>query len=161
MKWILVNSKSAAIQEYHLLNNDSCGLIVKYNPTQHSVRLLTADYQRLFYIENTGSLNGKYIFRNEYGIELGYIGYDKWFGNNGLVVLENKKFQYRINNLPEAKITFLHTGTGEEIASCLIADKFPPEDIQHRDLSYLILALCWQLIQPTAIAVNTIESAKK
>jgi hypothetical protein len=161
MKWILVNSTTAAIQEYHLMSNESCGLIVKYNPIQHSVRLLTAGYQRLFYIENTGALHGKYIFRNEYGIELGYIVYDKWFGNNGLVVLENKKFQYRLNNLPDANITFLHAGTGEEIASCLIADKFPPEDILHRDLSYLILALCWQLILPAANAVNIIETAKK
>jgi hypothetical protein len=155
MKWVITNNKKALLQEYQLLEQDSIKAIVKYNPVQRSARISVGDNHRLFFIESAGSLTGKYIFKNEYGLEVGTMVNDKW-SSEGSVTIESKKFTYKIHNSPVAELTIYDGSTNKAIVSCALATGINgtslslPEQSNHAGSNYLLLGLCWFLYLPVA-----------
>lgn len=163
MKWVMVNNKSSLLQEYHLIKEGSTRVIVKYNPTQRSARITIGDKHRLFFIESAGSLSGKYIFKNEYGLEIGMMNNDKW-GKEGSVIIESKKYTYKISNNPVAELSIYDAATKKPLASCGLATGINgtslslSQQTNNADSNYLLLSLCWFLFLPVA-KENIVEYA--
>ena len=77
MKWVFVNQFSPSIKKYQLTEGDNIKLVLKYNPEQRSVRVSGEESHRLFFIDKTGLWHNKTILKNEYGVEIGRLSYDK------------------------------------------------------------------------------------
>ncbi|MBL0356755.1 MAG: hypothetical protein IPP72_07560 [Chitinophagaceae bacterium] len=155
MKWVLVNSLQSLIQEYHLVEHDKCIMVIKYNPVHHSVRMNCEGNHRLFFIESTGALTGKYIFHNEYDMEIGHMNYDKWFGKEGSVTIESKKYDYQISNSPSGELIIHDSESGMPILNCFLdaASSSAASTAKANssvENNYLLLGLCWYLSLPVA-----------
>ena len=160
MKWVLINNHKEPVQEYHLLESNQSKVILKYNSEQRSARISCANQQRLFFIQSTGALTGKYIFTNEYGMQIGHISIDKRNYSGGNVTIESKKYHYEISEA----LTIYDSNTQRPLVTCaLSADNgagiLPfgkqPNSI---DIISLILAHCWYLFLPV-IKENILEYA--
>ncbi|UAY52012.1 hypothetical protein [Ferruginibacter albus] len=137
MRWVLVSGPNAALQEFHLLQNDECIVVLKYNPLHRSARVISGQYQRLFFMQSAGALTGKNIFMNEYGLEVGSLTSEKWGNNGGTLIIEEKKFTYKVQNSSELTVS----DSAQHSTSC----NLKPESI---DNNYLLLGLCWYLHLP-------------
>lgn len=163
MKWVITNNKKALLQEYHLLEQENTKAIVKYNPAQRSARISVDDKHRLFFIESAGSLTGRYTLKNEYGLEVGSMGNDKW-GKEGYIIIEEKKFIYTIQNNPLAELTIYDSITNKALASCGLTTGINgtslslSQQTNNADSNYLLLGLCWFLFLPVA-KENLVEYA--
>jgi len=155
MKWEMNNNKKALLQEYHLTEQDSTKAVVKYNPAHRSARISIGDKHRLFFIESAGSLTGKYIFKNEYGLTVGMMSNDKW-GKEGTVTIEAKKFIYKISNHSLPELTIYDSTTNRALVSCGLATGINgtslslAQQTNNADSNYLLLGLCWFLFLPVA-----------
>lgn len=163
MKWVMTNNKKALLHEYHLTEEGDTKAIVKYNPAHRSARISVGDKHRLFFIESAGTLTGKYLFKNEYGMEVGTMNNEKW-GKEGTISIETKKFSYKIDNNPLAELTIYDGTTRQALASCGLATGINgtslsvPQQINNADSHYLLLGLCWFLFLPVA-KENMVENA--
>lgn len=153
MRWVLTSSPNAALEEYHLLDDDSCKLILKYNPRHRSVRISSGSFQRLFFIESTGSLSGKTLMKNEYGMEIGSVSSDKSSNTDGLVSIEEKKYHYHAQDNTSPELTIYDT----KMQSPLISSKltFSFSNIVN---NFLLMGLCWFLYLP-AVKERLVEYA--
>ena len=149
MKCVLINNHREPVQEYHLIENDLCRVVLKYNPQQKSARISCANQQRLFFIQTAGVLTGKYIFTNEYGMEIGNISHDKRHNNGGTVSIESKKYHYEISNNPSAELTIYDSNSQRLLVTC---------ELGGSDNNSLILAHCWYLFLPV-VKENIVEYA--
>ena len=147
MKCLLINNHREPVQEYHLIENDLCRVVLKYNPQQKSARISCANQQRLFFIQSAGVLTGKYIFTNEYGMEIGNISHDKRHNNGGSVSIESKKYHYEISNNPSAELTIYDSNSQRLLVTC---------ELGGFDNNSLILAHCWYLFLPV-VKENVVE----
>jgi hypothetical protein len=164
MKWVLVSNQGATLQEYHLMENETCKAVMKYNPLHRSVRISCGNQHRLFFIESTGSLTGKYIFKNEYGMEVGNMSHDKWFGKDGSLMIESTQYTYTIHNDPLAELTvyegtshqsLVHCGLHTESNGSVTSFSSPTAGINS---NCLLLGLCWYLFLPVT-KENRVEHA--
>jgi membrane-associated HD superfamily phosphohydrolase len=159
MKWVMVNNKQNILQEYRLVTDSNTKVIVKYNPIQRSARITAGNKHRLFFIESAGSLSGKYIFKNEYGIEVGALSNNKW-DKEGTVIIETKKFIYKTDNDPLAALT-IYDSSNKPLVSCGLAAGIYGTPLslssQHNNAccNYLLLGLCWFLF--LAVTKENIE----
>lgn len=160
MKWVMINNKRNVLLEYRLTEGSEIKAVVKYNPIHISARITMGDKHRLFFIESTGSLTGKHIFKNEYGIEVGSMSNDKW-GSEGTVTIEEKKFIYKINN---GELT-VFDNYNRPLASCGLATLINGTSLSFSsqnntaDSSYLLLGFCWFLFAPAVKEKNITEYA--
>jgi len=145
MRWVLTSSPTAALEEYHLLDEDSCKLILKYNPLHRSVRISSGSFQRLFFIESAGVLTGKTIMRNEYGMEVGSVQLDKFSNTDGMVNIEEKKYHYHFQNNSSPELTIYNTNLKSPLISSKLISSF--NNISN---NFLLMGLCWFLYLPVA-----------
>lgn len=156
MKWVLVNSLKSTLQEYHLMDDENCRVVIKYNPRQHSARITCGIHQRLFFIETTGSLIQKTIFTNEYGLGIGSLTQDSVIGNKGMVIINEKKYHYTLNNNPLAELVIYDKNINDPLVSCglqtsnSITSIALSNNTDSSDNSCLLLGLCWYLFLPVA-----------
>lgn len=153
MKWISLNNHREAVQEYQLMDNDQCKVILKFNPQQKSARISCVNQQRLFFIKNAGVQTGRYIFTNEYGVEIGSLTHDKRNSNGGTVSIESKKYHYEITNNPLPKLSIFDNDSNRSLVTCGLTAA-----ADYTDHNSLLLALCWYLFLPVA-KENVIEYA--
>ena len=139
MNWVLVNNHKEPVQEYHLMENELCKVVLKYNPRQKSARISCANQHCLFFIQSAGALTGKYIFTNQYGMEIGNITHDKRHDNGGTVTIESKKYRYEISNNLSAELTIYSSHSQSPLVTC---------GLTFSDNNSLILAHCWYLFLP-------------
>ncbi len=161
MKWVITNNKKSLLQEYHLTKQGQTKAIVKYNPVQKSARISIGDKHRLFFIESARSLSGKFIFKNEYGIEVGGMNNGR-MANEGTIAIESKKFTYKINNNPLAELSIYDGDTHLPLISCGLAAGIKGIALSQQgnnpDSNCLLLGLCWFLFLPVA-KENIVEYA--
>lgn len=138
MKWVMVKHASPSVQKYHLLEGVSKKAVLKYNLLQQSVRLSDDNTQRVFFMERTGFWNNKTIFKNEYGLEIGKMSFEKGF-HAGAIEVDGNKYHYVIQNGQQLVI---FDETTHPVLTCdLSASGYKPD----QDLSSLVLGLCWYL----------------
>ena len=151
MKWEVIDNQRSSLQEYRLIENDDCKLIIKYNPLHRSARITSGAIHRLFFFESAGSLSGKIIFKNEYGLETGNLLHDKFHPQEGSLAIDNKKYRYQLQNNSSFQLLIFQNGNPQPLATCSLpankttlqnAFSFNTEAIHN---NCCLLGLCWYL----------------
>ncbi len=141
MKWVMVKHASPSVQKYHLVEGVAKKAVLKYNLLQQSVRVSNDDTQRVFFLERTGFWNNKTIFKNEYGLEIGKMSFEKGF-HSGAIEVDGNKYHYVIQ---ESQLV-IYNDLSQPILTCdLSAAGYKPD----QDLSSLVLGLCWYFYPST------------
>jgi hypothetical protein len=153
MKWVLANQTSAAIKKYQLTEGDATKLELKYNQSQQSVRISSEESHRLFFIDKTGLWHNKTILKNEYGVEIGRLSFDK-FHQTGIIEVEGKKFHYTIQQKPQAQLVLFEHTISMPLAVCdqTLAPSFTslkPSQYSSEECACFLLGLCWYLFPLT------------
>ena len=149
MKWVLISSEQATIHEYQLMDEISSKVVVvaKINPLHKSVRISCNNQHRLFFVEQVSSFTGKYIYRNEYGMEVGSMTMDKQVKTEGTIIIDSIKYFYRQQNNPLPKILIYEEGKFQPLFDCSIQFNNTGVNIAGKvneiDNKCLSLGLCW------------------
>ncbi len=155
MKWIPINTRREGIHEYHLVEDEQLTMILKFNPQMHSVRISSAGNQRLFFLENAGALTGKYLLKNEYGMQIGQLSSDKWNAGEGSINIDAKRYTYRINAGAETLLTIYDGNNSDSLLNCTLSfdsvDCFSEGKLLNADICSLLLGLCWFLAAPAVV----------
>lgn len=164
MKWI-VTSKSGKQEFYELWSDDEKLLSLEFHPSTNSARISSADEQRVFLIRKEGFLKNKTVLRNEYGIRIGQLEYERSHPNEGAIVLDNEKFFYSIENNPLAELKIYKDSKEEPLVVCGLKPKngntlikFGNKGKTGNAEHILLMSLCWYLFLPIA-KENTVEYA--
>lgn len=162
MRWEVISNPRSVLKEYRLVDNNDCHVILKYNPEQQSIRVVSGNHQRLFFVEKAGSLSGKTIFKNEYGMELGAVQHHKLLGSDGHIHLDGKKYTYKLQNTPLAKLFVYNDHAHTPIITCGL--QAGDTGVTHSigittsDIDCYLLGVCWFLFLPIA-KENIVEFA--
>jgi hypothetical protein len=154
MNWEVITNERSSLQEYRLIDNNDCKVVIKYNPRHQSARITSGNHYRLFFFESAGSLSGKTIFKNEYGMEIGNLVHDKFHPREGSLVIDTKKYQYQIHGNPSPEMVIYENGLQKRVVSCSIpTNKTTTQNIfssstQAIDNNCYLLGLCWYLFLP-------------
>jgi hypothetical protein len=127
MKWEPVSTNDSTT-EYELTDAGEVKAKLRYNASQHSIRIYCNDVKRLFFIEHTGFLKSKTIFTNEYGVEVGklhnntsveYNGnkYNYYFSSTNQLVAFNKKASH---SLAECELKLRKGHDSDEVSALLL-----------------------------------------
>jgi hypothetical protein len=153
MKWVFVN-QSSSIKKYQLTEGDETKLVLKYNPEQRSVRVSREENHRLFFIDKTGLWHNKTILKNEYGVEIGRLSFDK-AQHIGAIEIEGKKYFYSFENNKSQQLVVFEHSISLPLAVCdlsqapsftsLASDRYSSEEC-----TCFLLGLCWYLFPHTA-----------
>jgi hypothetical protein len=114
---------------------------LKYNLLQQSVRVSNDDTQRVFFLERSGFWNNKTIFKNEYGLEIGKMSFEKGF-HAGNIEVDGNKFPYIIEAYPTQQLLVFDEHSPNPILTCDLSASGYKAD---QDLSSLLLGLCWSV----------------
>jgi hypothetical protein len=106
MKWITTENENHSIGRFDLLDGFSREMVLRYNPVQHSGRLERDNNHLLFFIEETGIWGNKFLFENEYGVEIGRISFDTQ-NLDGTIHIDKRKISFKISRDPVAKVFFI------------------------------------------------------
>jgi len=112
--------------------------------------MTSGNHHRLFFFESTGSLSAKTIFKNEYGMEIGSLVHDKPQPMEGSIVIDAKKFLYRIHGNPSPGIAIYERDAKTIITNCSLPrhENVSSDNSQAIDNSCYLLGLCWYLFLP-------------
>ncbi len=164
MKWVVASS-SAKQEIYELWDEDKKLLTLDFHPFTNMARIESADEKRVFLIRKEGFLRNKIVLRNEYGMKMGHLGYEKGLSNEGFVDLDNEHFTYRIDNNPIAELKIFRDSKEEPLVVCKLKPKNGNASVHFNkggELSasehMLLMSLCWYMFLPIA-KENTLEYA--
>lgn len=156
MKWEIASSSSRQ-EIYELWHNDKKLLTLDFHPFTNSARIEYADEKRVFLIRKEGFLRNKTVLRNEYGVRIGQLGYERSNASEGVIDLNNEKFFYTIHNDPLAELVIYRETKEKPFVICgLKADngntsvKFSKENQLSPTQHFLLMALCWYMFLPVA-----------
>jgi hypothetical protein len=159
MQWILIGSSPGNVHEYHLLEGGKVKLILKYSPSQQSARIFFDGKQRLVFLEKSGFWNHGVVFKNEYGIQLGKISFEKWHSqHSGIIEIEGKKYHHTRSNNSHPEVVIYEKDVRHPLLTCNInnsnANAEPSNSYYQQDeqeYTGLMVGLCWQLFMPKPI----------
>lgn len=145
MNWEVISNERSSLKEYRLIDNNACKVIIKYNPRHQSARITSGNHHRLFFFESAGSLSGKTIFRNEYGMEIGNLVHDKFHPKDGTVMIDSKKYQYQLQNKLSDELVIYDNDHHAQLASCSIKPNTITDSSKTIDNNCFLLGICWYL----------------
>ena len=161
MRWVLVSNPKAILQEFHLMDKNGCKIVLKFNPIHHSARIYCDGQYRLFFIEHTHSLNNRTVFRNEYGMEIGSLSFDKWQRHEGTIIMDTEKYSCKFHHHPENEIIIYKNDPNLPLISCTLSnnqERFSTNE-PGIDNSYFLLGLCWFLELPVYKVKGSVYAA--
>lgn len=95
MKW-LASFASNTQEIYELWNEDQKLLTLDFHPLTNSARIEYRGRRRVFMIRREGFLKNRIILRNEYGMRMGQLHYEKSNLSAGSLELDGELFNYNI-----------------------------------------------------------------
>ena len=128
-------------QEFQLKGNDVTNMVMKFHPDQQTVRISHDGVKRLYFFEQSG--NNKVVIRNEYGLKVGNIRYDRWFHSNGTIELEGKKFRHEVHT-DDGELILFDRQKHNPLVKCSIMTKTIISQVH----AALMLTLCKYLLLP-------------
>lgn len=96
MKWSSTDNEKHTIERFDLMEGLSWEMVLRYNPVQHSGRLERHNNHLLFFTEQAGLWGNKFLFENEYGVEIGKISFDNQQNLDGTILIDRKKMSFKI-----------------------------------------------------------------
>jgi hypothetical protein len=153
MKWSMISNPSDSLHVFHLMEGNNVKEKLLYNPLQQSARISCQGKQRLFFIEQSGLWNNHSVIKNEYGLDIGKFSFDKLNSKAGNIEIENRKFDYSLENTPGAELAIYQKEFIKPIITCgLNAGQSQHKSAHNRESIHeyacLLLGLCWYLFQP-------------
>ena len=147
MKWILISPRQSTIREYQLMDENTSKVIAKINPLHKSVRISCDNQHRLFFVEQVSSFAGKYIYRNEYGMEVGSMTTDKQVKCDGTIIIDSIKYFYHQQNNLLPGILIYEEGKFQPMFDCSLQPNGTGTNLAGKgyeiDNKCLLLCLCW------------------
>ncbi|HMO62332.1 MAG TPA: hypothetical protein PKC39_02785 [Ferruginibacter sp.] len=149
MNWLPVKTQSALLNEYRLMQNNGCKVILKYNPQHRSARLISEDnLHSLFYLETPAQHASRVIITDQYGMNRGYIALDKIHAYSGTASLEGKKYHFRIQHYSSPVLIIYENSPSHP----LLSSTFEVSGEAGLTNS-LLLGLCWYALQQQKVGV--------
>lgn len=156
MKWEIIAS-SANQETYVLAHNNQKLLSLDFHPFTNSARIEYANEKRVFLIRKEGFLRNKTVLRNEYGIRIGQVGYDKSNPSSGVLELNDEKFFYDIQTYPKAELIIFKDSKNNPFVTCDFQKEEKNASINITNQNklgpaqhFLLMALCWYMFLPVA-----------
>jgi len=144
MHWNSVSSPTAAIREYRLEKDGHTQVVLRYNPAQNSIRVRAGGFHRLFYLHSAGSLSGRSIFKNEYGIETGQLQWDKWSSSQAVLLLGEQQYRCRLNNDQSNELEVIDPE--QRLAGhCSLRNLHDRKPLPFTEHPFLLAGFCWYL----------------
>lgn len=110
-----VTRRSSAEYEDFLFKEDEKTILkLRLNYHLQTVRIETESEKRVFIIEDEGLLKTKLVLKNEYGVRMGQMVFDNWYGQQGTVEIENSRFRFTIRKTPSAELQ-LYKNSGKNL----------------------------------------------
>ena len=154
MKWTLTSNATSTVRVFNLMEANAVKEVLRYNPLQQSARITCMGKQRLFFIEQAGFGNNRYIFRNEYGFAVGKLFIESLSTEGGSIEIEEKKFHYRLHTTPSRELVIYEHDRVQPLLTCSFINEKNPGPLSpannnavHEYASFL-LGLCWYLFSP-------------
>jgi hypothetical protein len=162
MKWITTETENHSIGRFDLLDGLSREMVLRYNPVQHSGRLERNNNHLLFFIEQTGIWGNKFLFENEYGVEIGRISFDTLQNLDGTIHIDKRKISFKISQNSVADVFFIPNKYLKHNFHCSIeVENYLPEEpgkklSMERSEKYacFILGLFWYLFPESIPEAN-------
>ena len=144
MTWEKIYNQHSSLQEYRLTRNDG-NLVLKYNPLHRSARVTFQNNYRLFFLESAGSMSGKIVFRNEYGMETGSIAHDRLKNDEGTIFIDNHNYRYKLHS---ESLTIYDKEQRHPLADIKIKLNSSNSSIRsfdNIDVACFAIGICWYL----------------
>lgn len=161
MKWSATNNQQHTIERFDLFDGASREMVLRYNPVQHSGRLERNNNQLLFFMEQTGIWGGKFLFENEYGVEIGKIAFDGQQNLDGYIQMDKKKISFKIPLNAAGDVFFVPSKSLKQNFHCTIEAENPipgPDKkisvAQSEKYACMILGLFWFLFPESIPEAN-------
>mgnify|MGYP001598085135 FL=1 len=168
MKWITTDNVNHTMERFDLLDGYSTEMVLRYNPIQHSGRLERHNNRLLFFIEQTGIWGNKFLFENEYGVEIGRISFDNLQNLDGNIHIDKKKISFKIPLNPLGDVFFIpNKYLLQNFHSSIEVDNYLPEPDkkvsaeQSEKYACFILGLFWLLFPESIPEANKSGSSIK
>ena len=140
---------------YELWYGEKKLLSLEFHPFTNSARIQYEDTKRVFNLRKEGFLRNKTVLRNEYGIRIGQLGYDKAKPGEGSIELNEKKFTFALQNNPQTELV-IQSEANKPLVVCGISSEYgrPAVELSRNQLGnaehFMLMALCWYLFLPVA-----------
>jgi hypothetical protein len=161
MKWISTDNEKHSIERFDLFDGHSVEMVLRYNPVQHSGRLERNNIHLLFFIEQTGIWGNKFLFENEYGVEIGKISFEHQQSLDGNIQMDKKKILFRIPMNGSGDVYFIpNKFLRENFHSIIDVENFLSEPdkkasaAQSEKYACMILGLFWYLFPESIPEAN-------
>ena len=149
----LISTADHSLHEFHLVDNQNIKEVLRYNPQQQSARIRYGSYRRVFFVEQTGFWNNHISLKNEYGLTVGTLFFEKGHDNHECVLeIEGKKYQCMFHSRPEALLAIYGSNTLVPLIECnvksiewIVSESFIRQEPSRREYASLLLGLCWYL----------------
>jgi len=161
MNWSTTNNQEHTIERFELFDGNIPEMVLRYNPVQRSGRLERHNNHLLFFIEQTGIWGNKFLFENEYGVEIGKISFDNQQNLDGHIQIDKKKIYFKIPLNPKGDVFFVPNKFLKHNFHCTIeAENFlttPDKKVsaaQSEKYACMILGLFWYLFPESIPEAN-------
>jgi len=159
MKWV-VSSIQIGHETYELWSENEKLLTLEFHPTTHSARLITTERKRVFQFRKEGFRKNKTVLRNEYGIQMGRLEYEKKNSNTGVFEIDEEKFSFGIDHHPYTALKIYRQFNETPFASCTVTsgDKSKPiakETLRNTE-HILLLTFGWHILTSAKQKTNPI-----
>lgn len=155
MNWMEAPTKQG-FAVYELWEMHKKIMSVEFNQFSQTAKIFCLKTHRVFKIEKEGFLRNKTVFKNEYGVKIGDLSHETWFGNEGIIHLHDDKFYYTTNSKASLKLVIYTKQPKALLVECSITSN-------HLDVCYnfqkytdadkystLIMGISWFLFLPVA-----------
>lgn len=155
---------TASQQEvYELWHEGKKLLSLEYHPFTNSARIQYEDTKRVFMLRKEGFLRNKTVLRDEYGIRIGQLGYDKTANTRGTIELHEKKFNFSLEKDPREQLVIRRENEINPQVICGLSEGEGAGSVKidrknGSTEQFLVMALCWYLFLPIA-KENAVEFA--
>jgi hypothetical protein len=156
MRWKTILN-TARKKVYELWHKDKYVLSLTYNDAAGTARIESSDEKRLFIIRKEGILKNKTVLINEYGFQVGKLGYEN---KENFIEFDGERFFYTIKNNGHAELIIYKVTPEQPLLVCDLSavpgnvnpiTLKPGEALaKTSDVVSLLTSLCWLLFQPFA-----------
>jgi hypothetical protein len=146
MKWTLAFS-SPQLETFELWEGDTKLLTLEYHPFTNAARIEHAGERRVFMIRREGFLRNRTVLRDEYGMRIGQLNYEKSSPHTGTIELEDETFTYSISGEKERTLEISRAIPGAPALVCGFRQGMP-EQLDGKlspSQQCLLMAFSWYL----------------
>lgn len=163
MTWIESStSPKKGVATYELWNDNKKMMVLEHNQLSQTANIHCFNTRRVFKIEKEGFLRNKTIFKNEYGVKIGYLSNEKWFNNEGVINLNEEKLYYTSNSKELQKLVIYKKTPHQPLIECSLSENSLHQNFnlkKHTEADNypaLLVALVWFLFLPVAKEQNAV-----